>query len=343
MLLSLLLAGVCLAQNANPFQELDQRFEKRSRELNSAFHIRSDEMLRQYQKRIGELEALWDKVALPGPREFVQYTDDLGQRMVLDFEHDRILMESVAGKLNTGDAEAFLNKLRQEGSDTLDMLLPSPEAFRKDSEGAEEVSVEGKSLTGKPVQRNSISIPIQGWSNRRAGIFWPKVKLIAGRLGIDPALAMAIIQVESAFNPMAVSGDNAIGLMQVVPETAGADVNTLLYGEGRGAPSVGDLYDPETNILYGVGYIRLLERYFPGFTKTNNLPLLIAAYNAGPGRVRGLMQNWKNAAAWPAGKLKREIREAFRKAGIMETAHYLDQVFKQYEKFKDLLGVDDAG
>jgi len=84
---------------------------------------------------------------------------------------------------------------------------------------------------------------------------------------VHPELVRAVIVVESAFNPRAVSKRGAIGLMQLLPATA------RRYG-------VADAFDPEQNIMAGAHYLRdLLTRY------GNNLELTLAAYNAGEDAV----------------------------------------------------------
>jgi soluble lytic murein transglycosylase-like protein len=85
--------------------------------------------------------------------------------------------------------------------------------------------------------------------------------------GIRADLVRAVIQAESAFNPMARSVKGAMGLMQLMPATA------IAYG-------VTNAYDPVQNIRAGVAYLRsLLERY------SQNEELALAAYNAGPTAV----------------------------------------------------------
>jgi soluble lytic murein transglycosylase-like protein len=85
--------------------------------------------------------------------------------------------------------------------------------------------------------------------------------------GIRTDLVRAVIQAESAFNPMARSVKGAMGLMQLMPATA------IAYG-------VTNAYDPVQNIRAGVAYLRsLLERY------SQNEELALAAYNAGPTAV----------------------------------------------------------
>lgn len=80
---------------------------------------------------------------------------------------------------------------------------------------------------------------------------------------IDQALLHAVITVESGYDPQAVSQRGAVGLMQLMPQTA------RRYG-------VRNMYDPAQNIQGGARYLRDLMGKF-----NNDLPLVLAAYNAG--------------------------------------------------------------
>lgn len=98
----------------------------------------------------------------------------------------------------------------------------------------------------------------------------PYARLIfaaAQKYGLDEKLLARVIAVESNFNPAAVSRKRALGLMQLLPETASR------Y-------AVGKVFDPAENIEGGARYLRdLLARYH------GNLKLALAAYNAGPQAV----------------------------------------------------------
>jgi len=93
------------------------------------------------------------------------------------------------------------------------------------------------------------------------------VDSIATAEGIDPFLARAVIQAESAFYARARSRTGALGLMQLMPQTA------QRFG-------VVDPFDPRQNITGGVKYLRWLTDNFKG-----DLPKVVAAYNAGEGAV----------------------------------------------------------
>jgi soluble lytic murein transglycosylase len=92
---------------------------------------------------------------------------------------------------------------------------------------------------------------------------------------LDPALLAAVIYQESKFRASAHSKSGAIGLMQLLPDTArGIAVHT-----GGTQFRVADLYDPEINVRYGAWYLRhLMEKY--GDERT-----ALAAYNAGQDNV----------------------------------------------------------
>ena len=94
------------------------------------------------------------------------------------------------------------------------------------------------------------------------------IQAAAARYGVDADLITSIIATESNFDPKAISRHNARGLMQLLPQTAAR-------------LGVQNIFDPGENIDAGTRYLRdLLQRY------RNDLALTLAAYNAGPARVR---------------------------------------------------------
>ena len=93
---------------------------------------------------------------------------------------------------------------------------------------------------------------------------------------LDPALIAAVIYAESRFDPDVESSAGAVGLMQLLPETAkGIAVRT-----GGGKFVVSDLRNPEINVRYGSWYLDHLRSRYDG-----DMRLALAAYHAGPGSV----------------------------------------------------------
>lgn len=98
--------------------------------------------------------------------------------------------------------------------------------------------------------------------------FGAQIRQVAESHGVDGFLVAAIVEVESSFNPDAVSHRGAVGLMQVLPSTARI-------------ANADSLKDPARNIESGTRYLRHLLELYEG-----DLELALAAYNAGPTNVR---------------------------------------------------------
>ncbi|MGH7807006.1 MAG: lytic transglycosylase domain-containing protein [Thermodesulfobacteriota bacterium] len=117
----------------------------------------------------------------------------------------------------------------------------------------------------------------------------------SARHGVDPYLVKAVIKVESNYNPKAISSKKAMGMMQLIPETASD------YG-------VENPFDPDENIDGGVRFLRDLLNYFNGDPK-----LALAAYNAGKGAV---------------------VKHGFQIPPYTETIDYVDRVLGYYSLLK---------
>lgn len=111
--------------------------------------------------------------------------------------------------------------------------------------------------------------------------FYPIIEYYSTEFNVDPLLVTSIMNVESNFNPKAKSKKGAIGLMQLMPQTAKEvaikHLNLENYNEK-------ELYNPDLNIALGVYYVKILSDMF-----NNNTNLVLASYNAGLGNV----QIWK--------------------------------------------------
>ncbi|MDP4126525.1 MAG: lytic transglycosylase domain-containing protein [Bacillota bacterium] len=140
------------------------------------------------------------------------------------------------------------------------------------------------------------------------------IEKYAVRYGVDPLLVVAVIREESKFLPQSESHKGARGLMQLMPSTAESiaqSIRDTAYTEG-------DLLNPEKNIQYGTWYLASLQKAF-----SNNMTLVIAAYNGG----RGHVQEWIKA-----GQIDpKNIRE--QDIPFKETRDYVGRVLNSYQKY----------
>ena len=131
--------------------------------------------------------------------------------------------------------------------------------------------------------------------------------------GVDENLVYSIIKNESKFDSNAVSTSEAKGLMQIMDNT----VKDIANGIDEMEYDNIDIFDPETNIHLGVNYLsELLEKY-------GNVPLAVAAYNAGIGNVDKWIQN---------GVLD-ENGTDIENIPFKETNLYVRKVLRDYEIF----------
>ena len=143
------------------------------------------------------------------------------------------------------------------------------------------------------------------------------VTMYAEANGVSPALVASVIKHESKFAHQAHSPRGAVGLMQLMPETAEWIAGQL----GEEDFSLEKLREPEMNIRYGTWYLALLEREFDG-----NQVLTLAAYNAGRGTVhewmeeRGWASNFSDISAIP----------------YPETRFYVGRVLKDKKQYETL-------
>ncbi len=177
----------------------------------------------------------------------------------------------------------------------------------------------------------------------RARAFEQPVRLYGSRARLEPALVYAIIETESAFNPVARSPVPAYGLMQIVPQSAGQDASEVVFGRPRIlAPSY--LYDADNNIEIGTVYLELLmTRYLAGIRDPQSrLYCAIAAYNTGHGNVfKAFTGRMRPKAAFE--RINRMSSEQvyahlLRHLPYSETRRYLPTVVARLSRYRGWIG-----
>lgn len=307
------------------------------------------------------IDEIWgnNEILQASRKDYVKYTDQYYTRSHISFEDGKITIETLS------DANRLRNAIIHTllmGSDPAGIDLfasgDTPISDRPFLRG-QVVDNYGREISNMAVANDFATYLIQNKVKKRklsngktahyvditmianhvevrARAYLPTVRKMSKRYNIDESLILGIMEVESSFNPYAVSYANAIGLMQVVPKTAGRDVFARKgYG---GQPDRAYLYNPENNIDAGTLYLTILrDEYLDGITdQTSKRYAMISAYNSGAGAVLRVFASDKYEAIDRINALSPDA--VYR---ILTTAHpssqarnYLMKVTKAQEKYR---------
>ncbi|VFP87184.1 membrane-bound lytic murein transglycosylase MltC [Candidatus Erwinia haradaeae] len=282
-----------------------------------------DILMEQFSNNI---EILWGRseVVIPGPKDYIKYSDQNHTRSYINFEAGRITLSTIVHRNPISCLRRAIVNLLLMSKDSCDVNLSF---IGKTSKEHQEPLLYGQVLdnTGKPINNQkiatmyadyliqtkrehrysnlhviwSVTIPmVSNHIDQRAHKYLPMVQKMAQRYGVSKSLILAIINIESSFNPYAVSHSNALGLMQIVQNTAGLDVFRM-HGK-TGQPSRRYLLDPENNIDTGAAYLSLLQKNYLSAIKNpiSRLYAVITAYHSGSGSVLRVFSSNKNRAIY---------------------------------------------
>ncbi|RUO27099.1 DUF3393 domain-containing protein [Aliidiomarina minuta] len=259
------------------------------------------------------IESIWgkDEKEVSSDKRLVKYSNDYQARAIVDFERGYLRVETIA----TENPREQLQRATQLALLTpKDLSIEDIFSDRQPQTGAEPF------LLGQVLDHEQQPIRYEWRANRFADylvsnhlqqqslddrrIYAVQTPLVDNHLKlrqlqfseyvlasaqqyqVSPALVYAVIEVESSFNPYAVSHANAFGLMQVVPATAGRDVFEKVK-KIAGEPTRQQLFQPDFNIDIGSAYLYLLDDlYLPRVLNPQSRRYaMISAYNGGAGNV----------------------------------------------------------
>ncbi len=321
-------------------------------------------------KLLHEVSASWgeNNVKLPKKKEYVKYMQNYKSRALIDFDKGIVTVETL-------DKNRPKDSLKEAIVTTL--LLPDdPRAV--DLFGTNKVKLGGtpyllgevkdvqnkniryqwranrfagillrnrlKTKTiknkGKNIKVTYVDIPmVKDHANIRVAKFKPYVQQYAKKFNISENLIYAIIQTESNFNQFAVSGAGAIGLMQVVPTSAGKDTYKKIKGKNW-TPSKEYLFNAKNNIELGSGYLHILsDQYLKGiYNPVSKEYCVISAYNTGSGNVLKTFNSNRNRAANIINSKKpSEIYNTLiNRLPYKETRRYLQKVVSHKKLFVNI-------
>ena len=263
----------------------------------------------------GKVGKTWGKkeVRLPDRTHYVKYTQNYKSRAIVDFDKGEILVETLdegdprgslknaivttlltpddpravdlfsdKGVTLTGEKDPYLLGLVQdqnggsirtpaEAEPFADYLIANKSATRT-------VQQDKGSRTAHVVSMTMVP----NFSNKQADKYRPQVSRFAEQYDVSPNLVFAIIRTESNFNPFAVSGAPAYGLMQLVPTSGGREAYRRAKGSDT-TPSREYLFNADNNIELGTALLNVL--HYKQFEDVDNTVsreyCVISAYNTG--------------------------------------------------------------
>ena len=259
---------------------------------------------------------------------YVKYTQGYTSRVMTDFDHGCLTVETLdekdpQGSLKTAIVSALLTSSDPASVDLFtdkDVKLdlsskPYLYGLVLDNTGkpiatGEQAEKYAEFLVPKKVQTHTVQgeggnkiarfvklAMVRNFEAKGAERYRASVSKYSSQYQVSPSLVYAIIRTESNFNPFAVSGAPAYGLMQLVPSSGGRAAYRRVKGVDQ-APTTEYLFDPDHNIELGTAYLSVLANdEFPVVSNQNSREYcMIAAYNTGPGNVMKVFAKIKREA-----------------------------------------------
>jgi len=179
---------------------------------------------------------------------------------------------------------------------------------------------------------------------KRAKLYIPYAEKESERFDLPVALVMAIMHSESSFDHKAKSPIPAFGLMQIVPRSAGHDVNKFIRKIDKPMNSE-ELYIPDVNVETGAAYLNILDtRYLKAIKDPQSrLYCTIAAYNTGAGNVAKVFNKKGAGSTRSVSKAAKVINtlspeevyeQLLKKLPYDETKHYLKKVSQRMSLYQ---------
>ena len=143
-----------------------------------------------------------------------------------------------------------------------------------------------------------------------------EINSLSSANNLDSFFVISLVREESYFNDMAKSSKNALGLMQLMPETAKYIISKFQININ----SIDGIEDINTNLLLGCTYLKYLKERF------DNDVFVVAAYNGGEGSVSKWLKIYR----------KDDLDEFIENIPLLETKNYVQKVFRSYHMYKKI-------
>lgn len=314
-----------IATSSNPQKALQGTLQQRGDEYlrNPEAVIRDAQMLKRDYDRLMEalgvkVEKTWGKkeVKLPSRTHYVKYTQNYLSRAEVDFDAGSITVETLDAK----DPRASLRNaivttlLTPDDPRSVDLFTDSAiplggarrpylEGLVVDQAGRSIVTLEAAGAFAEVLLARARTRTVTVEAGEKAALYVQfgmvanlqdqqaaKYRAVVARVSqahrVSASLILAVIKVESNFNPFAVSSAPAYGMMQLVPTSGGREAYRKVTGIDE-PPSREYLFDAEKNIELGAAYLGVLshEQLARVANAVSREYCVIAGYNTGPGNV----------------------------------------------------------
>ena len=246
----------------------------------ASFNVSGDEYnrfekstLSEYRNFEKEIIKLWDGYSESSQKIYVEYSNSHNLKVIIDFEKG--VLTFTQNKINLPEQKKMIESLVSK------KLINKSDANR----------------FSKIVEINSSLIRLFNFSKDhimdRAKEYLDVASNYAKELGQKISLVLGITEAESAFNPKAVSHAGAVGMMQIVPTSAGRDVMNNAFNKDI-VPNFQELIDPNTNLYFGTYYLKMLGEKLDDLklSAAEKEEAIIASYNCGAGRVTTLIEKY---------------------------------------------------
>jgi membrane-bound lytic murein transglycosylase C len=325
-------ANVKRAYNGQPVdrKELSQAMSSDTKDMEAHLAVLRRKLEAAYAQLRTNVQKRWGQsdTKVATRTVYVKYTQDYKSRVITDFDHGTLTIETVDETNPEGSLKATIAAALLTPGDpaTVDLFSDKDVALEPDRKPYLYGLVHdnnGKSIQTRQqaVQYASYLVPqkmqkratakeqggktavfvqilmVKNYEVKGADRYRASVDKYAAQYNVSPTLVLAIIRTESNFNPFAVSGAPAYGLMQLVPTSGGRAAIKRVQGIDQ-TPTADYLFDPDHNIELGTAYLSVLES---AEFKAVNSPdsrdyCVIAAYNTGPRNVTRVFASDRNEA-----------------------------------------------
>jgi membrane-bound lytic murein transglycosylase C len=274
----------------------------------------------------GKVKEKWGKeeMRLPESKTYVKYTRQYKSRAIVNFEQGEVIIETLEGNADASLKNAIVSTLlTPEDPASVDVFSDSAVKVNSKSspfllglvvdDAGREISTPDaassfadkvlptaksrriKTENGEKSVRFIAFPMVANFEDKKAQKYLQHVRKYAKQYNVSPSLVLGVIKSESSFNPHAISGAPAYGLMQLVPRSGGREAYRRAKNQDI-EPSTNYLLDPENNIELGAAYLSVLtyEQLDKVADRASRDYCVISAYNTGPSNVMRAFTDKKN-------------------------------------------------